>query len=1222
MLTQYTNIDEILSADKSVSAKRLSKKAQALLTFPNNRIDFNPGMIGTNNNTELHIYANETWITGDHAIQCHSTPQYSFIDKDTNKEIRFNSSNININLFKQFDDLKLTAGNYRFVINFFKNCIGNYGIQHLKVDKISPDKTEIRLKAIDKTNSQFLQEINTFINTVNLTTKFGNANTYLLNFSKNQCFQFVNSVVIGEYLYVKLLNPIDTSIETDFKCWVVQENKYPYVDNVVIYSFASLAAFNDLSGPNWNAYNKTYISSETNLQNWNDLLGSSVQTSQEIVDAYFSGSLSGVKLNIDYTDFNNFIFYSSAAERVDNFKYKLQLLETYAAQSASLTTLSGSVAVTNAIDYETNKKRLIGGFDLFEKFLYYDSSSGLFSNEIPSIDPNVLRITGSYITPAPKSNSTYPYTLYPITSSQFGNWYNQLSATASLYDTQNVNLLYKAIPMFIRLDTNNTGLESFVNVLGQHYDILYTYINEMTKINKREHNPKIGMPNELLYSVAKQFGWHLTDGNQYQNLWEYVLGTNEAGVPLTGSNSVGEPSLPGRDMTYHVWRRIVNNIPGMLKSKGSKRSIQALLACYGIPQSMITIKEYGGPRIDRAPIYEKLNFDYALDLITNPAGTVRVFYGGVSDTLNSVELRFRTDNVLTNPTMSNTMHLYTVGTNNVTVDYTRGTLGTVRINGTASADIECFDGTWVNTVLRTSGSNLELVAKKSKYGKIVASVTASSPVSFPTGLHAKAVTLGGTSTGAVRLEGELQELRLWNTSLDTSPIENHTKAPAAYDGNVDAYNELFFRVPLTQKINHTLTSSLYGVEPKQSGVTASFASWTNATPYDSLEETYYFDGISLGAGTFDDNKIRLEANELVGSLDFLTRAERSQFDKAPLDSKKLGVYFSPQTMVNEDIIAQLGFQSLDDYIGDPADQTQNAYPQLIQQANNYWKKYNTKNDINAYLRIFSLFDLSFFRQLEQLLPARADEFTGLLIQPNILERSKNATLPQIERSLKSYNSELLAFTNTVTGSYDVYNAEYFQTAPSASAADDEQLTAYLTSSVAKRYDGMTYCYPELIRSGSGWLAVTTPFWTCEAILPTITGSRLSEFREILTSVSFSYSSSGGIIYGGGSYGGGPYGITTDVTSSFYNYAPAQFQDYLPLSLADLRYNGCKMTSPDFNINSPDTVDGGPVVEYIEVNPNQIITQPASQQGGLTLDSNKFTKNIITKLKNKFKNPNK
>ena len=28
------------------------------------------------------------------------------------------------------------------------------------------------------------------------------------------------------------------------------------------------------------------------------------------------------------------------------------------------------------------------------------------------------------------------------------------------------------------------------------------------------------MPNELLYSVAKQFGWNLTNGNQYKDLWE------------------------------------------------------------------------------------------------------------------------------------------------------------------------------------------------------------------------------------------------------------------------------------------------------------------------------------------------------------------------------------------------------------------------------------------------------------------------------------------------------------------------------------------------------------------------------------------------------------------------------------------------------------------------------------------------------------------------------
>ena len=58
---------------------------------------------------------------------------------------------------------------------------------------------------------------------------------------------------------------------------------------------------------------------------------------------------------------------------------------------------------------------------------------------------------------------------------------------------------------------------------------------------------------------------------------------------------------------------------------------------------------------------------------------------------------------------------------------------------------------------------------------------------------------------------------------------------------------------------------------------------------------------------------------MVGNLDIKTRAELSQYDTAPLDSNKLGIYFSPQTMINEDIIAQLGFVSLDDYIGDPGD---------------------------------------------------------------------------------------------------------------------------------------------------------------------------------------------------------------------------------------------------------------------------------------------------------------
>ena len=1158
MISQYKNIDQINSATKSVSAIRLDKSKTEFLSYSaNNRFTHVPEISNQidPSRIELHVYSGGVWQTGNHKIQL-QTKIPTYVDKTTGQIITFPTQPIAINLYDEFNKLKLTAGNFKIAVNFFKNLIGSYDQQHLRIDEISPDRTEIRLRAIDDTNPEFLAQITNYINTVRHTSSLF-YKTYLLNFSRNQTALVVNSVVIGEYVYVKLYEPLADIFDINFKCWVVEELKPAYIDNVAFVLAAALSKSYKLANPNWNANAIHNVSSETSMKTWHDLLGSSVQTSQQIVDTYFSGSLSGITLNVDYSDFNNFIFYSSATERLENFKYKLELLEYYTSQSLVVAQLSGSIATTNVTDYASSKTNLISGFDSFEKYLYYQSSSILSTNPIPHESPIVAQVTGSYISPIPKTNSTVPYTLANTTGNQFKTWYQNVYDSASLYDTLNYNALVYAIPEFIRYDAMNDGITTFANMLGHHYDILYTYISNMSRINNRDENPNLGMPNELLYSVAKQFGWHLTEGNQYQDLWQYVLGTNEAGIPLTGSNTVGEPSVPGRDMTYAVWRRIVNNLPLLLKSKGTKRSVQALLSCYGIPQSMISINEYGGPRLDRAPVYEKLNFDYALDSIANAAGTVTVNY---SQSINTVELRFRTDNVITNPGISSTMNLFNVGSNAVTLKYTSGTLGKIQINDTGSANIEMFDGGWINMMLKTSGANLQVVAARSKYGKIVADVSASATASFA---DSGSVVLGSTSAGYTRLKGELQELRLWSSSLGISYFENHTKAPAAYN-SADPYNDLVFRLPLTQKINHTLTSSLTGVQPKLSTISASFAGWSSATPYDSIEETYYYDAPSLGMGTFDDNKIRLEDNDLVGTLDVKTRAERSQFDKAPLDSKRLGIYFSPQTMIDEDIIAQLGFTELDQYIGDPGNNESRSYPRLIQAAQNYWKKYSTSNDFNAYINMFTLFDLSFFKQLEQLLPARADKLTGILIQPNLLERSKDTVLPTIKRENASYSIEIFNTAPTASGDYLQYVGNIANKILSINVIDDDQWQAYLTSTAIASKSGTTYSHDYLILSGSKYITGSTPYWSSEAELPVITSAVTSEFRFASKSIL------------------------------------AQVQDYLPTGINNQRYNGSKLTSPGFNINSTQTVDGGPVVEYRKANANQLKIQNGGTQGSFVL----------------------
>jgi hypothetical protein len=400
-----------------------------------------------------------------------------------------------------------------------------------------------------------------------------------------------------------------------------------------------------------------------------------------------------------------------------------------------------------------------------------------------------------------------------------------------------------------------------------------------------------------------------------------------------------------------------------------------------------------------------------------------------------------------------------------------------------------------------------------------------------------------------RLQGQLQELRLWSSSLQDTPFNNHTKAPAAYDGNVDAYDELVFRLPLTQKINHTVTSSLQGVEPNVSGISASFSGWSTSQPYDSIEETYYYDGISLAAGTFDDNKVRIENNDLISVLNTKTRAERSQFDTAPLDSKKLGVYFSPQTMINEDIIAQFGFTELDSYIGDPSKTKEKSYTDLIQIAQSYWKKYETKNDINSYIKIFTLFDLSFFKQLEQLLPARVERNTGLLIQPNILERSKDVSMLEISRENVTYETDIVNIPPTTDTEYQFYTASIRGVNAITSSYDPEKLGVVLRKS--NKYESMIYNYQYLFFQNGLPVTGSSPYWLSEATLP-IYSSSINTVNDI------------------------------------------------SLGSKRHRYIGSKMSSTDFNVDSNQTIDGGPVVEIINTNPNQLIYTQQGNNGNFRI----------------------
>ena len=169
---------------------------------------------------------------------------------------------------------------------------------------------------------------------------------------------------------------------------------------------------------------------------------------------------------------------------------------------------------------------------------------------------------------------------------------------------------------------------------------------------------------------------------------------------------------------------------------------------------------------------------------------------------------------------------------------------------------------------------------------------------------------------------------------------------------------------------------------------ASLNNFSNQTTYPYNHEVYERSVTaqvpSLGFNQAD--KIRFESQTLVSDLSYKVRATKKSLDRAPVDSSRLGLFFSPIKELNMDIIKSFGNFNIDNYIGAPEDEYKDEYTELKDVRDYYFQRLN--RDIYEYIRLIRYIDKSLFDVLEDLVPARAKVSKGLLIEPHYLERSK------------------------------------------------------------------------------------------------------------------------------------------------------------------------------------------------------------------------------------------
>jgi hypothetical protein len=852
-------------------------------------------------------------------------------------------------------------------------------------------------------------------------------------------------------LILKLYEPLPTSISTNQKVWITKLQSEPIFDTLTLVG-SDVDFCLPLQGPNF----KLEVDNGIGYQMYDDLVANGSTTSTSLIQKYVTKTgIDTDKLNIQYASgsvhtFDNFVHFGSAEERIKNFWYKIQLLESYQSKYNELTSntvelgfilseggaYDGYTIITEASDnlqldalsitvitklesaaQLVKINDLIGTFDGFEKWLYTDTK---YSDSL------------SY----PKSGNV----IKASSDSESIAWYNSTTTNAAKYDRNNVNYLNNNLPEFITDDFQNDDFMLFMDMVGQHYDIIWAYVNGLTKLKSPQHKADLGFSNDLMYSMLESLGWDGKKAYDSQYLWEYAFGQYKDGTQKYTQSL--------KSANEEVWRRILNNLPYILKHKGTSRSLKAVMACYGIPNSLLTIMEFGGPTDPTDGGTEKFTFQDRTAAInfTNNNEFVSSQWKEVDGSYpNAVEMTVNLQtpsnyNILKGANSSFSTPLWRVGITNTT-----GTFGTIdlyvsesstgNVHSSSTQPFNIFNEEYTQIVInRTevgSDSQFQIIAKEAFGDRIRTNI--STNVMTITGDNgwdsgsASIVTLG------YEMDGKVDEFRLWKKPLEDDVIETHTLMPDSTVGNsyTSSTEDLLVRFDFEYPKNRAVDLDVKNVaiSTEYSVVNGSADGFPSITEYPYQYTPYDRDVTakvpSLGFNSSD--KIRFETQTLVGDLSHRVRATKKAFDRAPIDSSRLGLFFSPMKELNMDIVKSFGNFNIDNYIGDPSDEFKDNYSELGILRDYYFKRVN--RDIYEYIRLVRSIDKSLFEVLEGLVPARAKVSKGLLIEPHYLERSKTQWRPASSERSDYETSISVDDSVSLVGDNNQFSAELDVTNP-------------------------------------------------------------------------------------------------------------------------------------------------------------------------------------------------
>jgi PKD repeat protein len=857
-------------------------------------------------------------------------------------------------------------------------------------------------------------------------------------------------------LLVKLKDPLPNDLQKQSQCWVSNISLTPQIVSAIITSNGSPSMF-QIGPPNFSIpiFNASLTNTNTSYTA-NDLVVDDNSQRQITVSQNIT------ELSVDYTNFSNFILFSSAEMRLKIFKNKVISLYNL---SSSVDTLnmtantflvaSGSVYPYYTQEYtsiQSQMNSVINTFDGYESYLY---NQGYYTYQ------NGTFISASYIA-------------------------DQDSAAIE-YDTDNRDSLINTCPEHVLTNADNDEYIIFLSMVGHFFDNIYIYIANMPSERKVGNDATSRFTRRVVDYMLEAFGWNLDNSIEQTDLLNNYLTDQQLG---------GLNSMSAEERMKEIRNRILQNLPAIYKSKGTDEAIQLILACYGIPPVLLNIREYGG-----------VNYD-------DPAASYTLYervymrQWNTSSRYDSYDLQFPTGSHTYLCKMCITSSApYTYGKEQVLFgrvqDSSRTSLsgsgewalGFVRIpkenTGQVffrigykgqetfkmySPEFPLFDGNIYSVMLRrnypdpsfefTPNADLipamyDIFVKRNQFGQQVVALSSSavcydmeSNIRFGQGGLLK---IGGwfADWNGQGFTGAFDKFQIWQNPIANKDLEDYTNnfnAYASHGSGSLAFEELSFRMhtdyPFDQAKTGTwrngnpyfaLSSSaklnvLQGEPNCNMDYMVSTLPWSGSTeivngPCGLVSQSVYpwqwtaIDypstwGISqYGPNKFRNEKIKYTTQSLQVRLDNLNRS--TYVNKAAIapDSNQIGFYADPQDFKNRDIVRYFGDFDFMDVIGDPALQYSESYDDLRLYRKEFAADRNeysgSRTLFNELLTTYKLyFNRSVFESIKNVIPTRTNAVIGIVIEPTILERPKYQL--KAINSVATYAYEAQITNSTVT----------------------------------------------------------------------------------------------------------------------------------------------------------------------------------------------------------------